>query len=201
MLYAAYPLYLVGGDRAVLAAPDARCACSARWQRVRSPVGSAAATGWTAFWVVGLRQPVAIYALDFWEHTLGLALMLWGVVLLARRARRRARGWRGALLARRVCFGAAATMRTEALVYLVVCDGLACLVAARRARRVAAPSCRAAARCSPARPFRSSPTTSLERLTLGADAPGRARRRHRRRWRRSSGRDACPRGDDDLRRA
>ena len=90
-------------------------------------------TGWTAFWVVGLATPVAVYALDFWEHTLGLALMVWAVVLLldvagaarrlARRARRPAR-----------CSASAATMRTEALVYLVVATGLTCLVLLVRER-------------------------------------------------------------------
>ena len=27
---------------------------------------------WLTFWIVGLVTPVAIYALDFWEHALGL---------------------------------------------------------------------------------------------------------------------------------
>ena len=57
--------------------------------------------GWAAFWIIGLASPVAIYALDFWEHTLGLALMLWGVVLSARRARAPRRlAWRARARAR-----------------------------------------------------------------------------------------------------
>ena len=70
------------------AAPDARRGAV----RARGPrawrAASARRSGWTAFWVIGLASPVAIYALDFWEHTLGLGLMLWGVVLVrAGRAR------------------------------------------------------------------------------------------------------------------
>ena len=80
--------------------------------------GSAAGTGWTVFWVLGLASPVAIYALDFWEHSVGLALMLWGVVVVLdvinTRAGRRGARWPALL------FGAAATMRQEALVYLAV---------------------------------------------------------------------------------
>ena len=79
MLYAAYPLYRLGGDRAVLLLPmlgALLCAFAAAGAR---RVGSARRR-LAAFWVVGLASPVAIYALDFWEHTLGLGLMLWGVV-------------------------------------------------------------------------------------------------------------------------
>ena len=54
-----------------------------------------ARTGVATFWVIGLATPVAIYALDFWEHSLGLALMLWGVVLLFDVAEERAGAWRG----------------------------------------------------------------------------------------------------------
>ena len=100
MLYAAYPLYLVGGDRAVLLLPmlgAVLCAFAARALARRLGGGD----GWAAFWIIGLASPVAIYALDFWEHTIGLALMLWGVVLLLDVLDRRA-GWRGALGRRRL---------------------------------------------------------------------------------------------------
>ncbi len=102
-------------------APSCCCRCSGRCsapsRRVHSRAGWAAA-GWTAFWAVGLASPVAIYALDFWEHSLGLALMLWGVVVVLDVIDGRA-GWRGAIGAGAL-FGAAATMRQEALVYLAV---------------------------------------------------------------------------------
>ena len=81
---------------------------------------------------MGLVSPVVIYALDFWEHSLGLALMLWGVVWLLR-----VLDDDHAIVAAFVAgllFGSAATMRTEALVYLVVCGGVTCLVHVWRSR-------------------------------------------------------------------
>jgi hypothetical protein len=135
MVYAAYPLYLVGGDRGVLLIPmlgSILCALAARALAKR--LGHR--TGWTAFWAMGLLSPVAIYALDFWEHSFGLALMLWGVVWLIRMLSDERRT-RDALVAG-VLFGGAATMRTEALVYLVVCTGIACLVQLWRTRRLGA---------------------------------------------------------------
>ncbi len=125
MLYAAYPLYLVGRRPGGAAAPDARRCALALAHALAGPAVRCAATGGPRSGSIGLASPVAIYALDFWEHTLGLASMLWGVVWLVRAcaSRERARGCLAGLL-----FGAAATMRTEALVYLVVCGGIACLV-------------------------------------------------------------------------
>lgn len=125
MLYAAYPLYQVGGDRAVLLLPMLGALLAALAARsLARRLG--ARTGWPAFWVIGLASPLAIYALDFWEHALGLGLMLWGVdwLLRAMRERGRVRDW----LVGGALFGAAATLRTEALVYLAVCGGIACLL-------------------------------------------------------------------------
>ena len=86
-----------------------------------------------------------MYALDFWEHTIGLGLMLWAVVRLldvldpetGREGDWRGR-WPGALAAG-LLFGAAATMRTESLVYLVVGTGLTCLVMLWRKRSLVRP--------------------------------------------------------------
>jgi hypothetical protein len=131
MLYAAYPLYRIGGDRAVLLLPmlgAVVAAFAARALARRLGGGSA----WTAFWVIGLASPVAIYALDFWEHSVGLALMLWGVVLVLDVVQRRA-GWRGALGAGAL-FGAAATMRQEALVYFVVAGAVMAIAIVARER-------------------------------------------------------------------
>ncbi len=131
MIYAAYPLFELGGDRAVLLLPmlgSILCALAARALARRLGRGS----GWGAFWVMGLVSPVAIYALDFWEHSLGLALMLWGVVWLLR-VLDDERALVAAFVAG-VLFGAAATMRTEALVYLVVCGGVTCFVHLWRSR-------------------------------------------------------------------
>jgi hypothetical protein len=136
MLVAAYPLYVVGGDRAILLLPmlgAVMCALAAAALVRRFRGGD----GMRAFWVVGLATPVAIYALDFWEHSIGLALMLWGAVLAWDVMERRA-GWRGALGAGTL-FGLAATMRTEALVYFLVTVGISCLVLLVRDRRLARP--------------------------------------------------------------
>jgi hypothetical protein len=131
MLYAAVPLYELGGLRAILVLPMLGGVLTALAARALARrLGST--TGDAAFWLVGLATPVAVYALDFWEHTLGLAAMLWAVVLLLDVAEDRA-GWRAAA-GGGVLFGAAATMRTEAVVYAAVTALVvgAAVVSARR---------------------------------------------------------------------
>jgi hypothetical protein len=148
MLVASVPLYALGGDRLILLFPMlggllAALAARALARRV------GARTGWTAFWVVGLASPVTIYALSFWEHTLGLAAMAWAMVFLLDVVRARA-GIRGAC-AVGLLFGAAATMRTEALVYFVIaaaCMCVALVVRDRRFARAIATGCAAAAGAS-----------------------------------------------------
>ena len=113
MIYVAYPLYLLGGATMaglvpVLATVWAALAAAALARRLGAP-------GRLAFWIVGLASPATIYALDFWEHSLGLALMLVGVCS-ALRASDGPHGWRQAVVAGLV-FGVAASMRQEALVY------------------------------------------------------------------------------------
>ena len=142
MIYAAYPLFELGGDRAVLLIPmlgATLCALAARSLARRLGRGS----GWSAFGVMGLVSPVAIYALDFWEHSLGLALMLWGVVWLLR-VLDDDRAFVAAFVAG-LLFGAAATMRTEALVYLVVCGAVTCIVHLWRSRSLGGAFLRGAA--------------------------------------------------------
>ncbi len=90
--------------------------------------------GWWAFWIVGLASPIVVYALDLWEHTLGVAAIVGAVALLA--AVLDERGGSARMLAAGALLGAAATMRTEAFVYAVVAVG-ACqvgLLVAGRAR-------------------------------------------------------------------
>jgi hypothetical protein len=145
MIYAAVPLYELGGLRGILLLPmlgGVLCALAARALARRLTRGDPDRSGNVAFWAIGLATPVVVYALDFWEHTLGLAAMLWGVVLLLDVAADKA-GWRTALLGG-ACFGLAATMRTEAVVYAAatfVVVGVALLGARRKdTLRIAAAS-------------------------------------------------------------
>jgi hypothetical protein len=129
-LYAALPLYDAFGYRGALVVPmlgGVACALAAAALARRFGAGDG---GRLAFWVVGLASPVAIYALDFWEHTVGLALMAWALVLLLDLAQRKRAVAFAALVG--VLFGAAATMRTEALVYGAVATAVVCLYLVRR---------------------------------------------------------------------
>lgn len=141
MLLTAVPLYRIGGDRLILLVPMLGGLLTAFGARALSR-RLAGGAGWPAFWLVGLTTPVAIYALDFWEHALGLGLMLWGVVFVWDLACTGtdgapppsiAGGWRVALVSGAL-FGLAATMRTEALVYLLVAGLVGCTVLAWRRR-------------------------------------------------------------------
>lgn len=132
MLYAAYPLYRLGGYRFALLLPmlgAVLAALAARALARRISGGD----GWAVFWLVGLASPLAVYALDFWEHSIGVAAMAWAVVALLDIAEHR-RWWPWALVAGAL-FGVAATLRTEALVYGSVAVGLACVILLVRHRR------------------------------------------------------------------
>ncbi|MGH9156981.1 MAG: hypothetical protein ACRD1K_14325 [Acidimicrobiales bacterium] len=125
MLYAAYPLYRLGGYRLALLLPMLGAVLSALAARALARRISAG-DGWPAFWLVGLASPLAVYAIDFWEHSLGLAAMAWATVFLHDAVEHR-RGWPVAAAAGGL-FGVAATLRTEAFVYGAVATALACLV-------------------------------------------------------------------------
>jgi len=113
-LWVGWQLYRVGGYRASLLVPmaGAVAACFAGLALLRR-LAVEERHAWHGFWLFGLASPLTIYALDFWEHTLGVALVAWAVVWLVDGGRWRAHG-------AGVLFGAAATMRTESLVYLGV---------------------------------------------------------------------------------
>lgn len=139
MIYLARPLYAVGGYRAALLIPMAAAvatamAARALARRLGEPTPQ-------VMWVIGLGTPVAIYALDFWEHSIGLALMMWGVVR-AIDVMRSERGL-GAATTVGVLFGAAASMRQEALVYGFV-TGLCIVWFAGRDHGIRAMAARAA---------------------------------------------------------
>jgi hypothetical protein len=132
MLVVASPLYDIGGERAVLLLPMLGAAFAALAARALSRRASGG-DGWLAFWTVGLASPIAIYALDFWEHAPGVAFVLWAIVFMYDLLDRRA-GWCGALAAGAL-FGAAATMRTESLVYAAVAAVVVATVLVRRTLR------------------------------------------------------------------
>lgn len=124
MLYLALPLYALGGYTLALLVPMLGGVATA-WAAGRmarqldvgvSPLERARRAA-VVMAVVGLATPVAVYSLDLWEHTLGVALMMWGSSwVLDLCASPRVVLGAGAGLA----FGAAATMRQEALVYGLV---------------------------------------------------------------------------------
>lgn len=120
MLYLALPLYALGGAHLAGLVPVLGTVLAAlgAWTLARRLGGD----GTLAFWVVGLASPPTIYALDFWEHSLALALMVWGVVFALDASRAELRGWQRAALAG-LLFGMAATMRQEAFVYGFVAGG------------------------------------------------------------------------------
>lgn len=137
MLEAALPLYELGGYRAALAFPilgSVSCAFAARAlaRRLGDP------DGWTAFWVIGLASPVVLYALDFWEHSLGVAAVVTAVVLLLDVVDRRASWWQPVVAG--LLLGGAAALRTEAIVYALVSVGVVTGVVMARERRLLRPS-------------------------------------------------------------
>lgn len=142
MMLAARPLWDAGGYQLTLVLPmlgGVLVALAARSLARRLGGDDAAAT--TAFWVTGLAGPVLLYALDLWEHTLGLAAMAWATVALfkATGAGADAPLGRGARTAALACaagllWGVGFSMRTESLLYGAVVTAVVCLDLARRRR-------------------------------------------------------------------
>lgn len=122
MVLVAAPLYDLGGYRLTLMVPMVGAVVAALGARalVRRTVADAQRAegyGWLAFWLVALASPLTIYALDLWEHTWGAALVVWAAVV-AVTVPVPGRPQRGLLIG--LLVGAAATMRTESLVYGLV---------------------------------------------------------------------------------
>ena len=131
MVLAGEPLYRLGGYRLALLVPMAGSilaafAARAISRRVRD------GDGWAAFWIVGLASPMTIYALDFWEHSLGAGLLAWAAVVLWDAVEARFMWWKG--LAAGALIGAAFSMRTEALAFGFAMVGIACIVLVVRRR-------------------------------------------------------------------
>ncbi|HEX2576731.1 MAG TPA: hypothetical protein VHK88_10315, partial [Aquihabitans sp.] len=119
MILAARPLHDVGGYRLSLLLPMAGgVLCAAAARSLARRFGADEDRARWAFWLVGLAGPVLLYAVDLWEHTLGLAAMAWAVVALAD-ARAGERLGRVAVLggAAGLLWGAGFSMRTESLLY------------------------------------------------------------------------------------
>lgn len=154
MLLAARPLYAAGGYRVALLLPMLGGVAAALAARdiARRTVGAEAQdaaamdderrsrAGTAAFWVVGAASPVAVYAVDFWEHSIGAACMLWAIALLLRvvHGGPLATATVAPAVGAGVLFGASATMRAETFVVAFVAVGAACLVTLLRRRPVAA---------------------------------------------------------------
>jgi hypothetical protein len=125
MVLAARPLYDVAGYRGTLLLPMAGAVAAAFAARALCQRIRAGDDGWWAFWVIGLASPMTIYALDLWEHSLGVGLMAWAMVALYDAVFVAPKWWRGALAG--LAFGAAAALRTEAFVYVLTSTSIACV--------------------------------------------------------------------------
>lgn len=139
MILAAAPLWEAGGYRLALALPmvgGVLCALAARALAVRFDADRVRA--WWAFWAVGLAGPVLLYAVDLWEHTLGLAAMAWAMVALAG-ARVTPEPRRAATLGlvAGLLWGAGYSMRTESLLYGATVTAAVLVAVVRADRRVA----------------------------------------------------------------
>lgn len=123
VLELARPLYAIGGYRATLLLPmlgSVGVAFGARSLAMR--LGAVDGRAWAVFWLIGLGSPAFIYALDFWEHSIGLACMVGAVALMT--AFVEDRRWTSAA-AGGVLLGFGATLRNETIVYAVVMVALA----------------------------------------------------------------------------
>ncbi len=113
MVYAARPLYRVGGAKLAGVIPLlGTVAAAAAAAGLAKEIGGRRRE---TFWIVGAASPLTVYALDLWEHSIGVAAMVLAVTLTLR-ASRAAGSWTHAALAG-LLFGIAASMRQEALVY------------------------------------------------------------------------------------
>jgi hypothetical protein len=105
-------LWAIGGAAAVGALSMAGAVAAAlAARRLAARLGGGA--GWTAFWLVGLASPLALYATDAWEHAPAVGLALWGLVLALEAETPARAAAAGALL------GGALLLRAEVGAYVV----------------------------------------------------------------------------------
>lgn len=134
MLIVAHPMYALGGYRlALLPAMLGSVLAAFAGRNIARQLGDGAA-GWRAYWTIGLASPLIVYALDFWEHSLGAGLMVASFALLLRSANG-VTTWRIPLGAG-LLLGASASMRTETFVVASAIVGATCVTLALR-RRIA----------------------------------------------------------------
>jgi hypothetical protein len=134
MVLAARPLYAMGGYRAALLLPIGGTVLAALAAAALADRLGRRIDGTRAVWLFGLGSPLLVYGLDLWEHSLGVATIGWAVVLLHDTASGR-RGVVAAITAGAL-LAAAATMRTEALVYALILVGAVCVWLAVRRRLI-----------------------------------------------------------------
>lgn len=124
MILTARPLWDLGGPRAALLLPMVGATLAALAAGHLSLIFGARRR-WPAVLTVGLASPVAVYALDFWEHSIGLAAMGWAYVGLLRVLQDDGLDGRSLSLRTKTIyalgcglgFGLAANLRQEALIY------------------------------------------------------------------------------------
>ncbi len=127
VLYAALPLYEIGGYHLALLLPMLGGLASAFAAR---SIARRLAGGdqWLVFWIAALASPLTVYSLDFWEHTIGAAFVLWGVrALLEVWERPTSSAVRLLPLLAGAAFGAGASMRTEVVVFGFAAVGVLCV--------------------------------------------------------------------------
>lgn len=134
MLELARPLYAAGGYRATLLLPmlgavGAAFAARAVARRIGAPDD-----GWAVYWLVGLASPIVIYALDFWEHSVGVACMVGAIALLLDVSEGRSHS---AAVTAGLLLGVSAVLRNETFVYALVGVGTACWLLWARSRSLA----------------------------------------------------------------
>jgi hypothetical protein len=108
-VYAGLPLYKAAGTAGILLLPIVGSLLAAYAAR-RLARALGAPTGWWAFWLVGVGTPMLFYAGDFWEHSMGVGLMLFAIALALEGGV--ARAFAAGALA-----GLAGVLRTETLLY------------------------------------------------------------------------------------
>lgn len=136
MLELARPLYSLGGYRLALVLPMLGSVAAAHACRAVARRLSDDDAGWLAFWASGLASPMAVYALDFWEHAPGVACMVGATALLLAVLDQERPVLRS--VAAGMLLGLSATMRTETFVYaLVLVGGASVALLLRRAVQTA----------------------------------------------------------------